>query len=150
MSDSRPVYPPVYFLGALLSEIVLHFAWPWHGVIEQPYTFGGIALIVAGVSMMVWAACAFAKAGTTIKPFAESSALVTRALYRFSRNPMYLSMVTILLGTALLLGSASPFFVLPVFVVAIQTRFIHREEADLLAKFGKDYDAYRSKVRRWI
>jgi protein-S-isoprenylcysteine O-methyltransferase Ste14 len=92
----------------------------------------------------------FRRADTTIKPFQESSALITSGPFRLSRNPMYVSMTSVLLGVALLLGSLSPFLVLPLLMVLIQRRFIVPEESMLAATFGDAYAAYVRGVRRWL
>jgi protein-S-isoprenylcysteine O-methyltransferase Ste14 len=98
----------------------------------------------------LWVAGIFDRAGTTIKPFEESSALVTTGPFRVSRNPVYLGMVLGLLGVAVLAGSLSPFLVIPLFAVLIDRRFIQAEEAQLERTFGASYVAYKSQVRRWL
>ena len=70
--------------------------------------------------------------------------------FRFSRNPIYVGMVAILFGVGMILGSALPFIVLPLFGRAIQRRFIAPEEEMLAATFGQEYDEYRRQVRRWV
>jgi protein-S-isoprenylcysteine O-methyltransferase Ste14 len=150
MAKRRRVLPPVYFLVALLVMVGLNVAVPVLIIIPAPYTYGGIPLIAAGIGLVAAGARLFARAGTTIKPFEDSSALVTDGLYRFSRNPMYVGLVTALLGAAVLLGSLTPFLVIPVFIVIIRMRFISAEEAALVAKFGPRYEAYRRRVRRWL
>jgi protein-S-isoprenylcysteine O-methyltransferase Ste14 len=70
--------------------------------------------------------------------------------FRFSRNPMYLGMVTLLIGVAIGLGSATPWLVIPAFFFLISKRFIAAEERKMEVEFGAEYLSYRSKVRRWI
>lgn len=96
------------------------------------------------------ASIAFNKAGTPVVPFERSTALVVTGFYRWTRNPMYLGLVLILLGAAMLLGTLSAFLPIPVFVWIIQTRFIRGEERFLEDIFGNEYLAYKSKVRRWL
>jgi protein-S-isoprenylcysteine O-methyltransferase Ste14 len=67
-----------------------------------------------------------------------------------SRNPIYLAFTLTLTGVAALLGSSSPFVVLPLFVWYIQRRFVEPEERLLEDRFGEVYRAYKGKVRRWI
>ena len=85
-----------------------------------------------------------------MQPFEGSSCLVTDGLYRFSRNPMYLGMVLILLGVALLLDSLTPLWVIALFVGWIHSQFIRHEEEMLFAQFGQDWLEYKARVRRWI
>ncbi|NIO84348.1 MAG: hypothetical protein GTN53_27945, partial [Candidatus Aminicenantes bacterium] len=73
----------------------------------------------------------FARAETAIRPFEESTTLVRSGMYRVTRNPMYLGMVLVLLGIALILGSLSTFLLIPLFAWLIQSLFIVHEEAML-------------------
>ena len=83
-------------------------------------------------------------------PFERSTALVTTGLYRITRNPMYLGMLLILAGVALLSGSASTLLPIPVFAWAIQRNFIIGEERFLEQIFGAQYLDYKRQVRRWL
>jgi protein-S-isoprenylcysteine O-methyltransferase Ste14 len=76
--------------------------------------------------------------------------LVVGGFYRYTRNPMYLGMVTALLGVAILLGTLSAFLPIPIFVWIIQKQFIEGEERFLEEIFGGQYLAYKGKVRRWL
>jgi protein-S-isoprenylcysteine O-methyltransferase Ste14 len=152
MTDPRhrgPV-PPVFFLAALLLMAALHYALPLATVIVPPWSYLGAVLVVAGLAMVIVSAGAFARAGTAIRPFEESSALVVSGCYRFTRNPMYLGMLLVLTGVAVLLGSVTPFLLPPMFAWLIQQRFIRHEEAMLEERFGDEYRAFRARVRRWL
>ena len=92
----------------------------------------------------------FKKINTTVKPFEESTALLTDGVFRISRNPMYLGMAFILSGISILLGSLSPFFVILIFMFAMDFVFIRKEEAMLQKKFGTTWLEYKKTVRRWI
>ncbi|MCB0226664.1 MAG: isoprenylcysteine carboxylmethyltransferase family protein [Anaerolineae bacterium] len=98
----------------------------------------------------VIAANTFQTQNTTIKPFEESTALVTGGLYQVSRNPMYLGMVLILAGVAILLGSLTPFGVIPVVIILLNRNFIRFEEQSLAQTFGPLWVEYRQRVRRWV
>ena len=151
-SDRKPVkiYPPVYFVFAFLLMVGLDFGLPIRDVIPTAPRRLGIAIVLAGVALNIWAAGLFTRAGTNIKPLEPSSALVVQGPFRWSRNPMYLGMAISLLGLGVLLGSLTPFAVVPAFMLWIQHRFIRREEAMLETTFGAAYAEYRSKVRRWL
>jgi protein-S-isoprenylcysteine O-methyltransferase Ste14 len=142
--------PPVYFLAALVVMAALHFTLPIATLIHPPYTYLGILLVGGGLWMVIWAARLFSRAGTPIKPFERSTHLVTGGPYRITRNPMYLGMVAGLIGVGLLLGSLSPWLVIPAFVYAIQRFFVRHEEALMEERFGEDYLRFKSRVRRWI
>jgi protein-S-isoprenylcysteine O-methyltransferase Ste14 len=110
----------------------------------------GVALIGAGLTLILWAAGLFRRTGTGIVPFSESTALVTNGPYRFTRNPMYLGMATILLGAAAVMGSPTPLFGPIAFIAIITTRFIVPEEAHMERAFGASYLELKRRVRRWL
>src|SRR5439155_8467115 len=119
-------------------------------IISGPYRFLGVIPMAAGLAVVLWAAGAFRRAGTTIRPFEKSSALVGQGLYRVTRNPIYLGMVCSLFGVAVVAGSVMPFLVVPAFAYLIDRRFIRAEEALLEETFGAQYVAYKANVRRWL
>jgi protein-S-isoprenylcysteine O-methyltransferase Ste14 len=144
------VLPPVYFLTALIAMVALHYIVPGAQLFGWPFRYSGALLLIGGIALILWAAVLFQQAGTAIKPFQESSALVAGGPYRVTRNPMYVGMVGALLGVGVLLGSATPFLVVPTFAVLIDLHFIAAEEATLERVFGSTYIDYKSKVRRWL
>ena len=119
-------------------------------LIPYPYNASGLVPLAAGVVLNLNADRLFRKHGTTVKPFEQSSALITSGAYRFSRNPMYLGMIMILVGVGVLMGSLSPFTLIPVFVIIMDKVFIASEERMLDRRFGDDWRNYRARVRRWI
>lgn len=152
MSVNPPtrILPPIWFFLALALILVLHRTLPLRRVVSAPWTYLGIGLIALAALVMVWAARLFGRHETSIRPFKESSALVRSGPYRFSRNPMYLCMVVVLLGTGVLLGTLTPLLVIPAFAAWIRYRFIRVEETMLAETFRAEYEAYRRSVRRWI
>ncbi len=112
----------------------------------------GVGLAVIGVSSGIMGVTQFKKAQTTPNPQAleKVSSLVTSGIYNYSRNPMYLGLVLILLGWALYLSHLLAFILVPMFILYI-TRFqIRPEERMMTQKFGECYQTYVSSVRRWI
>ena len=148
--SSRFLVPPVYFLVALLLMGFFHRVAPWAQVLEAPYRYGGVVLMALALGLILWAALLFRRAGTNIRPYLPSTALVLDGPYRFTRNPMYLGMAGTLLGAAVFLGSLTPLIVIPAFMALIAERFIVPEEAKLEAAFGRDYVDYKARVRRWL
>ena len=111
-----------------------------------------ILIAVAGVALVVTSMLKFRRASTTIDPFhpEEASNLVDSGVFRFSRNPMYVSLLLVLIGWFIWLGSLYNLAVLALFVSYITVFQIKPEEAAMKSLFGEKYDQYRSKVRRWI
>jgi protein-S-isoprenylcysteine O-methyltransferase Ste14 len=85
-----------------------------------------------------------------VKPFQESSYLVTTGAYRICRHPMYLGFALILVGLSTLMGSVTPFLVVPPFIALIETTFVRVEEEMRAATFGDAWRGYKARVRRWI
>src|SRR5262249_30143689 len=120
----KPVYPPAFFFLAAVLMIALHFIVPIRRVIHAPYRYVRAPLLLTGFVVSRSVAGTFRRAGTTIKPFEESSALLVDGLYHVTRNPIYLAMVVGLVGIGILLGSVTPFLVVPAFAYMIDRRFI--------------------------
>ena len=148
MSRKR-IMPPAYLVMAVLIMVALHFLLPVREVVPSPCRYLGIALLVIGLALNIWSDQIFKKAKTTVKPFERSSRLVTEGPYRFSRHPMYLGMVAILIGLGIALGSITPWAVVPAFAF-LAGKFIAIEEKAMEETFGQAYRDYRRRVRRWI
>lgn len=142
--------PPVYLLGTLLLSVLLHVIVPIARPIPTSLRRLGWLPLVAGITIAARASRRFDARGTTVRPFEESTVLVTEDLYRLTRNPMYVGMILLLLGVDTLLGSLSPYLLIPPFGWLLEHRFIRHEEAMLEARFGDDYRDYRARVRRWL
>lgn len=150
MENRHPVLPPFYLLGGLGFMLVLHFLLPGLIVIAAPWNLAGAMLMILGLALTIGGAQTFHRADTPVRPFEESTELVIHGLFRFSRNPMYLGMTVMLVGTAVLLGSLTPWVVPPVFVAVIRYFFVLPEEKLMEQTFGAGYRVYRSRVRRWL
>jgi protein-S-isoprenylcysteine O-methyltransferase Ste14 len=150
MKYSKKIIPPVYFLITIVIMATFDYFVPIGSILYPPVTYSGAILIAIGFIIVVWSAALFGKAGTPIKPFEESTQLVTGGMYQVTRNPMYLGMVLILVGIALLFGTISPFIPIPFFIWLIQTIFIFNEEIVMEETFGDEYKEYKKKIRRWL
>jgi protein-S-isoprenylcysteine O-methyltransferase Ste14 len=144
-----PTSPPGWFFAALVGMAVLHVAAPGPRWLAPPWTLLGLIPVALGALVHAWALRAFARSGTTPDPEGRPSVLVRGGPYGRTRNPMYVAGAPILLGVALLLGTTTPVLLLPLYGLAA-SRWVAREEARLSERFGADWDAYRSAVRRWI
>jgi len=150
MKYSKKIVPPVYFLITIVIMATFDYFVPMGNIQHPLVTYSGAILIAIGFIIVVWSATLFGKAGTPIKPFEESTQLVTGGMYQVTRNPMYLGMVLILVGIALLFGTISPFIPIPFFIWLIQTIFIFNEEILMEETFGDEYKEYKKKIRRWL
>ncbi|MCB1733609.1 MAG: isoprenylcysteine carboxylmethyltransferase family protein [Gammaproteobacteria bacterium] len=143
------MYPPLWlllFAGLAYGVSVLPVATP---TIDRPEWLIAL-LVVLALPLLLGAAGLFRQVGTTIDPFGESSALVTRGPYRFTRNPMYLGMLLALTAWTLWLANPLALLLPPLFVWLITARHIRPEERRLQRIFGIEYADYCCRTRRWI
>ena len=108
--------------------------------------------VVASVVLIAAAVLEFRRSQTTVDPTSpdKASSIVESGVYNFSRNPMYLAMVLMLLALGIYLWRVGGIFVIAGFIAYI-TRFqIIPEERILANKFEENFKAYRRRVRRWI
>lgn len=139
-----------YFILLLILSIGVNFIFPTKAVLDAPYTYFGLISIGFGILVCLWCRSLFLKSKTTLSPYESPTSLLTSGPYQISRNPIYLGMAAILIGTAIWLGSWIAFAFSAVFIVIIETSFIPLEERKLEKTFGKRYLEYKRKVRRWI
>ena len=142
--------PPAYLLVAIILQLLLHFMVPVVRLIPAPWNLLGILPLALGTAMNLIADGAFKRVETTVKPFQESSELVTDGIYAYTRNPMYVGYLLMLTGLAILTRSLTPWLVIPVFAVLMVRVFIQDEERMLTEKFGETWDKYSRRVRRWV
>lgn len=143
--------PPIWMAIYLAIAAALSAAAGWPRPPGLPIAWLGVALVVIGGALSVTAAMLFRREGTELNPTSPTnSKLVTSGPFRYSRNPMYLSLVVVSLGVAIWIG-AWPMFLAPIatFVTA-NWGHIPFEEAKMRRQYGEAYDAYMRKVRRWV
>jgi len=145
----RPL-PPTFFFASLVIMVILHVVWPAYRYWGFPVNLIGVVPVILGVVLNVQADRLFKTHRTTVKPFEQSTTLVRLWPFSASRNPMYLGLVSILLGGCLLLGTVSPLLSVFAFALLMDRVFIRVEEQMLEATFGDEWRRYRSEVRRWL
>ena len=145
----RPI-PPLYFLVLLLASIGLGIYLPIVKLRPTVYRFVGIAPILIGVVLNLWADSLFKKNKTTVKPHLKPTALMTSGVFGWTRNPMYLGMALILFGVSICVGALTAFISPVVFFFISERSFIPLEEASMVAAFGNSYLQYKRRVRRWV
>jgi protein-S-isoprenylcysteine O-methyltransferase Ste14 len=144
------IMPPTWLLIAMLTMLALRFFFPVLIVIPAGWNLLGLLPMLLGLGITLPADQAFHRAKTTVKPFEESSVLVTEGVFQISRNPMYLGFVLLLIGIATWLQALTPCLVVPAFAILIDQTFIATEERMLEKRFGDEYEQYRHRVRRWL
>lgn len=116
-----------------------------------PIRLAGIALILAGLPVLIdsFARFALERLGTPA-PVAPTRHLVVTGFYRHVRNPMYVAVLAIILGQALLFADVMLLAYGLAFWLACHLFVVSYEEPTLRRSFGADYDAFRANVPRWI
>jgi protein-S-isoprenylcysteine O-methyltransferase Ste14 len=144
--------PPFIMFFAAAGMWALHRWLPLVEWPEQPWNRLGGLIVAGGIVVSASAFMNFKRAGTTVNPRdpGKASRLVTDGVFRFSRNPMYLGLLLVLIGWAVLLASASAWIVPPLFAIGITHLQIIPEEQALVGLFGDEYVAYQRSVARWV
>jgi protein-S-isoprenylcysteine O-methyltransferase Ste14 len=147
--NSRVVAPPpLIYGGALLIALLLHWLAPLP-IFGRTF-WPGLALVVFGVALAVWGRNTLVAAGTNVNPYRPSTAIVASGPYRFSRNPLYVSLTLLYVGLTLVFNTWWGFILLLPVLIVMHFGVIAREERYLENKFGETYRNYRARVRRYL
>jgi len=145
--------PPLLALAAIVFGLLLDGLFPAY-VLAVVLTFTerveiAVPLFIAGAALGVPAVLAFRGAGTHVEPWKPASALVTRGIFRFLRNPMYVGLIVMVAGLAILLASDWMLVMTVLLAVTLHFGVVRREERYLEATFGDRYRRYRDRVPRY-
>ena len=142
--------PPLLFLACVSAGALLHHYYPVRLMDRQfAWWMGGTLACVAGV-LAAWAMLVMRASGTNIRPDRPVLAVVSTGPYKFTRNPMYLSLCLLEASTGFFLNDWMPFlFVLPL-ALLLHFGVVLREERYLEKKFGVQYLTLKRRVHRWI
>ena len=142
--------PPQIFAGFLLAGLALSQA------LQTPWLWGwassGLGWVPLALAMLIagFAARAMKMHGTAIDPRSATSAIVATGPFRFSRNPLYLSLTLLNMSAACFADSLLMLLRTVPFMVTIHQGVILPEEFYLEQKFGDEYRRYKNRVRRWL
>jgi protein-S-isoprenylcysteine O-methyltransferase Ste14 len=144
-------YVPGSTLGAsIIIAVVLHHFFQLTILIPFPYNLLGLLIVGLGVYLAFQSVRLLIYYNTTFEAGGNPSSLVTKCPYSYSRNPIYLGMLLIALGTAITLSSPSAFIAPIIFFIIANTIIIPFEENRLQKNFGIEYERYKASVRRWL
>ncbi len=134
-----------------IVAIAIPLGWLWTSgrlVVAYPV---GLALLAAGFAALLWCVRDFYVAGKgTLAPWAPPARLVVVGLYRYSRNPMYLAVLSVLLGWAVTFGSPGLLIYAAIVAAAFHLRVVLGEEPWLARTHGAEWADYRQRVPRWL
>jgi protein-S-isoprenylcysteine O-methyltransferase Ste14 len=135
------------FLVWLLYQYlpIYHIDFIYKDLLAFTITATGIVVALSGVAV-------FIKSRTTVDPMCPEKAreLVIIGIYKYSRNPMYLGILMVIIGSAVYFAALSSFFIVPLFMAYMNRYQILPEEAALQEKFGEQFTRYANNVRRWL
>jgi len=144
--------PPLYFFACLGIGLLLEYLYPIHlvsisliprAIVGCTFTLISLYFAVSGFITLINNKTPFDTAKSTTK-------IVISGAYRFSRNPLYLSLLLLLFGIAFFMLSLWLCFTVPILLILFLFNAVKPEESYLSQKFGKEYLDYSAKVRRWI
>ncbi len=142
------VPPPVIVGGLLLIAWLLRLALPVP--LTPPLPVAGLVVMGLGVALSAWALGLMLRARTDPRPDRPDSVLIETGPFRFSRNPGYLGLLVFSAGLALRWGSLWGWLAVVLAFVLLDRLVVTREERYLRRRFGAAYDAYVTRVRRWM
>ena len=138
----------------LVAVVIPYYILDGETNLERPWqlhTYLGIIVFALGLIVMLRCILQFALEGKgTLSPIDPTKRLVVRGLYRYSRNPMYVGVMMILIGEAIITKSATLWIYLSIIFLAFNLFIMLREEPRLRKVFGEEYLLYCQKTRRWI
>jgi len=144
------IIPPLICAVCFGLAVALDLAFPLGTLFLFPWNLLGLMPISLGLWIGLWALRVFREQKTTFHAHSTPRVLVIEGPYRFSRNPMYASLLLILGGSVWLLGALMPWLGVGILPALIEVLFIRPEEKRLEFLFGEDYRKYRKRVGRWI
>jgi protein-S-isoprenylcysteine O-methyltransferase Ste14 len=142
--------PPLIFMAVFAAGFVLQ---EWFPVDALPEALSRtVAALCAGASaiLAVSSFAVFGRHRTSALPTRQTAALAADGPYRFTRNPMYVSLTLLHAAFALWFGIFWALVLLPAAVAVVHFYVVAREERYLERRFGEEYLRYKARVRRWL
>jgi protein-S-isoprenylcysteine O-methyltransferase Ste14 len=137
-------------VAGLIPRLITGWRITWTGARVSPVAVMAAIVILSGVLVLLDAFIRFARADGTPAPPMPTAHLVVVGPYRYVRNPMYLAVLAIILGQALLFGSVGDLLYAGIVLVAVASFVRGYEEPTLELAYGDEYREFRRNVRGWI
>ncbi|MGI9415287.1 MAG: methyltransferase family protein [Hyphomicrobiales bacterium] len=142
--------PPIIYLVFFVIGLELDYLWPVPLLPKPLQYILGFTIIAASAVLIVWVFQAFSKANTSIDPYKPTTAIISAGPFGFSRNPAYVALTLLFIGSAVAVDSLWIVAMAVPAVLTIHYFVVLREEAYLERKFGDEYRDYKAAVRRWV
>ena len=146
----QKIIPPILFLMCVTLMFVFLWLYPLYQWLDFPLSLIGVLPFIVGIAIAKHGSDVFEKTETNIETFDDPNILVTDGLFKFSRNPMYVGLVTTLFGIAIMLGDVSAILIAIGFLAITDRWYIPFEEQAMERVFGEAYLEYKTQVRRWL
>jgi protein-S-isoprenylcysteine O-methyltransferase Ste14 len=144
------ILPPVLMAAAFAVVLVLNHFWPLPIGMRVMSVVVGAVLSLLGIGSAAWGRVTLVKGGTNVNPLKPTTAIVSAGPFRFTRNPLYVGVLSLFAGLSFIVGTWWGLIVLfPVFLI-LHFGVVLREERYLESKFGERYLAYQRTVRRYL
>ena len=156
MQEDRPdkpgviALPPLILAATIALGLVLNYFWPASFLPPANATPLGVLVILGAYALGISAVQEMQAANTPLDVRKPSTGIVTSGVFQRSRNPIYLAMLLLYTGIAILANSLWILILVLPFAIVLQKGVIEPEEAYLEHKFGEKYLRYKAEVRRWI
>jgi protein-S-isoprenylcysteine O-methyltransferase Ste14 len=147
---SPMVHPPIVALMFIVIAYFLGRFAPLFFTAPVILRYLGLAMTFVGFLLGIGAFIEFRKARTTLDPHGSARQLVTSGIYRFTRNPIYLGFLLMVIGLPLNSGLYWGIVMAPFYMMTMARLVIEHEETYLEKKFKNQYPGYKSRVRRWL
>jgi protein-S-isoprenylcysteine O-methyltransferase Ste14 len=145
------IRPPIAWAVAVLAGLALDWLMPLAFIPGAiPAGWLGVLVFALALALFAWAIATMTRAGSSVPTGRPTTTIVDTGPYRFTRSPIYLSMLVGLIGLAIAVNSLWLLLTLVPFALVIRYGVVAREEAYLERKFGDLYRRYRARVRRWL
>lgn len=152
--DHPGVYipPPLFYIAFFYFSLILEHDFPFGvSLFRKPHQqFIGWVLCLIGIGIGLMALIQFIRSRNSIVTIKSAHSLQTGGVYRYSRNPLYVSLFFIYFGAAFFWGNWWTFIIAPFLVMVMRLYVIKREEKYLKRRFGRHYKVYKKSVRRWF
>ena len=149
-NPEKKILPPGYLLISLTLMIITYWLLPGVVIAPGPVRMYGVVFVVLGILLNIAAKKAMKRAQTPVSPFAKTTLLITWGVYSWTRNPMYLGLVLLLVGVSVLMGNLLPMIITLLFALIMHNRFVTLEEKKLAEEFSDRWENYKNRTRRWL
>ena len=143
-------WPPLIFAACAVGGALAHFIFPVRVTRYSVALAAAAVLTLTSASLAIWAERVMKAAGTNVRPDKPSLVIVSKCPYRFTRNPVYLSLCLLQLAIGFFLNGWVPVLFTALLALILHFGVILREESYLEGKFGEEYLSFKNRVRRWL